>query len=413
MMSADFSTLGIALGLGLLVGLQRERLHSRIAGIRTFTLITLFGSVSAMIARQFEQDWVIAAGGLSIAILFGIANFLKKDEPQPDIGQTTEIAALLMYAIGAYLVFGSHTVGIVMGAVVALLLYLKAYLGKIVERLGEKDIRAIMLFVAISLVILPLLPDKNFGPYQVLNLREIWLMVVLIVGISIAGYFAYKWLGTTMGTGLNGILGGLISSTATTVTWARQARQSEGFASMAAFVIMAASTVAVLRVLLEVAVVAPAHLRVVAPPLLILALLMSFISLLLFYYNKNQDAYIPEPQNPAQFKTAVVFALIYALILLAIAFVKQQFGQQGLYLLALISGLTDMDAITLSLSNMMTDRQLEASLGWRLIVLATLANLAFKGGIALSLGSKKLTRLLLPAFGLALLGGGLILWLWK
>lgn len=413
MVEKNFIALGIALGLGLLVGLQRERFHSRIAGIRTFTLITLFGSVSAMLSEYFNQGWIIAMGGLSIAFLFGVANYLKKNEKEPDIGQTTEVAALLMYTVGACLIIGGHLIGVVVGATVALLLYLKQYLNTVINRLGEKDIRAIMLFVAISLIVLPVLPNEDFGPYQVLNLREIWWMVVLIVGISIAGYFTYKWLGKNIGIGLSGILGGLISSTATTVTFSKQAVETPVSTKMAGFVIMAASTVSLLRVTILAAIVAPRHIEVLAPPLLIVATFMLLISTVLFYLNKNDAAQNYEPENPAQFKTAVIFAILYAVILLAIAFVKDKFSAVGLYIVAIISGLTDMDAITLSLSNMMNDDKIAATLGWSLILLAALSNLIFKGGVVATVGNKSLLKIIVPSFGATLVVGGLVLWLWS
>ena len=413
MENAAFKALGIALGLGLLVGLQRERYHSKIAGIRTFTLITIFGSVSAMISKYFEQSWIIAVGGLSVAWLLGVANYLKKNEKESDIGQTTEIAALVMFAVGACLVLENSLIGVVVGAMVALLLYLKQYLSKIVERLGEKDLQAIMIFVAISLVVLPILPSQDFGPYQVLNLQEIWFMVVLIVGLSIAGYFAYKWLGKDIGTGFSGILGGLISSTATSVTYSKQAKENTEATRLASFVIMAASTVAFLRVIFEVSIVAPGQLSVVAPPLLIVTFYMALISVALFFYNKKEDYQTVEPQNPAQFKTAVMFAILYAGILLAVAFTKEQFGQNALYLIAIISGLTDMDAITLSLSNMMNDGRIEAKSGWFLILMAALSNLFFKGGIIAFFGNRNLLKIILPAYGATIIAGVLVMWLWN
>ena len=413
MTNTDFMTLGIALGLGLLVGLQRERLHNRIAGIRTFTLLTLFGTLTGMLSRYFNNGWIIAGGGLSVALLFGIANFLKRQDEQPDIGQTTEVAALVMFSIGAYLVVGNQTVGVVMGAVVALLLYLKEYLGKIIDRLGEKDIQAIMVFVAVSLVILPILPDNNFGPYDVLNLRQIWLMVVLIVGISMAGYFAYKWLGNTIGTGLSGILGGLISSTATTVTYSRMSNQVPGTVRLSAFVVTAASTVAFVRILFEVAIVAPQFFNKTAPPLLVVTCFLALASAGLFFYNKNPNQNNIEPDNPAQFKTALVFALAYALILLAVAYVKNEHGRSGLYSITIVSGLTDVDAITLSIANLLNDSRMNPSEGWRLILLAALSNLVFKGGIIAFLGSRKLFRIIAPLIGATLIVGALVFWLWE
>ncbi|MCB0530703.1 MAG: MgtC/SapB family protein [Lewinellaceae bacterium] len=410
--NSDFAILGIALGLGLLAGLQRERLHSRVAGIRTFALITLFGSISGMIGRHFDSDWVVAAGALSVAILLGVANYLKTLQPEPDIGQTTEMAALVMFGVGALLVFVDPLIGVVVGATVALLLYLKHYLSDFAERLGEKDLKAIMLFTAISLIILPVLPDRDFGPFSVFNLRDIWLMVVLIVGLSLAGFFAYKWLGTTTGTALSGFFAGLISSTAATVSYARQTKQKERAVRLAAFVIMAASTVSFLRILVEISVVTPQNFAEVAPPLAAIMAFMALLSVGLFLYKKKETSSYEEPENPAQFKTALVFALLYALILFAVAAVKEYFGNVGLYAVSAISGLTDIDAITLSLSNMINNGSIEANGGWRFILVAAMANLVFKGSLVAVIGHRSLLRLIAPVFGLVLVAGALVLWLW-
>ncbi len=410
--NSDFATLGIALGLGLLAGLQRERFHSRVAGIRTFALITLFGSVSAMIARHFGSDWMVAAGALSIALLFGVANYLKTLQTEPDIGQTTEVAALVMFGVGALLVFSDPLIGVVIGATVTLLLYLKHYLSAFAERLGEKDLKAIMLFTAISLIILPVLPDRDFGPYGVFNLQSIWLMVVLIVGLSLAGFFAYKWLGETTGTALSGIFAGLISSTAATVSYARQTKQKERVVRLAAFVILAASTVSFVRILVEISVVAPRHFSEVAPPLAAIMAFMALLSTGMFLYNKKETGSYEEPENPAQFKTALIFACLYAFILFAVALVKDYFGNAGLYAVSAVSGLTDIDAITLSLSNMINNGSIEADGGWRFILVAAMANLIFKGALVAVIGHRSLLRLIGPAFGLVLLAGALVLWLW-
>src|SRR5699024_805062 len=160
-----------------------------------------------------------------------------------------------------------------------------------------------------SLVILPLLPDKTFGPMDVLNPRNIWLMVTLIVGISVVGYFIYKFVGKKVGTISNGILGGLISSTATTVSYARKTKEVKDIDNLAAFVITTASTVALVRVLVEIGVVIPEKLSVVSLPLISVFLLMAILCIGLFYIiNKNGgDEKMPDPENPAQFKSALLF----------------------------------------------------------------------------------------------------------
>ncbi|MBD1396859.1 MgtC/SapB family protein [Pontibacter sp. JH31] len=406
-----FQTLAISLGLGLLVGLQRQHQNTRIAGIRTFPLITLFGSLSALLAQGFG-GWIVGAGMLATAGIVVVANLLKRQEKQPDVGQTTEVAALVMYAVGAYLIMGDTTVGVALGATVAVLLHLKETLHRFVARIGQTDLTAIMQFVVISLVILPILPNREYGPYQVLNPHNIWLMVVLIVGIGLLGYFIYKIFGNKAGTFLGGVLGGLISSTATTVSYARRTSQSKGSSQLAAIVIFIASTVALFRILTEIAIVAPSSLPEVAPPLLAVVVLMCATGLVAYFMNKEAGDHMPEQENPAHLKTALVFGAIYALVILGTAAAKDHFGDSGLYIVAVISGLTDVDAITLSTSRLMNVGNIAPDTGWRIILVAALSNIAFKAALVGFMGNKSLLAKVALLFGIVLLGGVLVLWWW-
>jgi uncharacterized membrane protein (DUF4010 family) len=406
-----FQTLAISLGLGLLVGLQRQHDNARIAGIRTFPLITLFGTLSALLAQDFG-GWIVGAGLLATAGLVVAANLLKNRETQPDVGQTTEASVLLMYALGAYLVMGSATVAVAVGATVAVLLHLKETLHRIVARIGHTDLTAIMQFVVISLVILPILPDQAYGPYQVLNPHNIWLMVVLIVGIGLLGYFIYKIFGGKAGTFMGGVLGGLISSTATTVSYARRTKEAHGSSQLAALVIFIASTVAFLRILTEILIVAPASLPQVAPPLLAVVGIMCVTGLVAYFINKEKGDHMPEQENPAQLKTALVFGAIYGLVILGTAAAKDYLGDSGLYIVAIISGLTDVDAITLSTSRLMNIGNISPANGWRIILVAALSNIAFKTALVGFLGNKGLLGKVALLFGIVLLGGLLVLWWW-
>lgn len=406
-----FETLAIALGLGLLVGLQRQHDQSQLAGIRTFPLITLFGTLSGFLAQDFG-GWILAAGIFSLAALMAVANFMRSKTPNFDIGLTTEAAALLMYVVGAYLVLGQTTVAVAVGASVAVLLHLKDTLHGIVAKIGQNDLRAIMQFVVISLVVLPVLPDRTFGPYQVLNPYNIWLMVVLIVGLGLLGYFAYKVFGQKSGTVLGGILGGLISSTATTVSYARRSKDQHASSMLAALVIFIASTVSFVRIITEVAVVAPGTLPTVAPPLAAVFLLMLVLAIVVYLMRDDSQDTMPEQDNPAQLKTALVFGAIYAIVILATAFAKDQLGSGGLYIVAIISGLTDVDAITLSTSRLMQVGELQPANGWRLILVAALSNIAFKAGLVGVLGNRSVFGKVALLFGMVLAGGLLVLWLW-
>lgn len=406
-----FETLAIALGLGLLVGLQRQHDQSQLAGIRTFPLITLFGTLSGFLAQDFG-GWILASGLFSLAALMAVANFMRSKTPNFDIGLTTEAAALLMYVVGAYLVLGQTTVAVAVGASVAVLLHLKETLHGIVAKIGQNDLRAIMQFVVISLVVLPVLPDRTFGPYQVLNPYNIWLMVVLIVGLGLLGYFAYKVFGQKSGTVLGGILGGLISSTATTVSYARRSKEQHASSMLAALVIFIASTVSFVRIITEVAVVAPGTLPTVAPPLAAVFLLMLILAIVVYLMRDDSQDTMPEQDNPAQLKTALVFGAVYAIVILATAFAKDQLGSGGLYIVAIISGLTDVDAITLSTSRLMQVGELQPANGWRLILVAALSNIAFKAGLVGVLGNRSVFGKVALLFGMVLAGGLLVLWLW-
>ncbi|MFD1095035.1 MgtC/SapB family protein [Salegentibacter chungangensis] len=409
----DLTTLGIALGLGMLVGLQREHARNRIAGVRTFTLISILGTVAGFLTRDLDNPFILPVLGLSLAGMVFVAEALDK-KTKMDPGQTTEVAVLLMYAIGAYLVMGDRIIGIVAGGLMAILLYAKAHLHNFIDKLKDSDISAIMTFAGISLIILPILPDETYGPFDVLNPHNIWLMVVFIVGISVVGYFIYKFFGKDSGIISNGILGGLISSTATTVSYARKQKESPNIAMVAAFVITTASAIAVIRILLEVFVIIPADFPKLVMPILFNFVIMAGICIWLFYRIKQDDELnqLPEPKNPAQFKTALVFGILYGVILILVAFAKEQFGRGGLYIVSIISGLTDVDAITLSLSNMIKNETIKTATGWKLILLASVSNLFFKGLLAITIGSGRLTKWLGIAFGLSILTGILTLLLW-
>lgn len=407
----DFLPLGISLGLGLLIGLQRERSDSHLGGIRTFPLISLLGTMCGMLSKTF--GWAaLAAGFVAVSGVVVVANFIKaRSDPAHEPGQTTEVAALLTFALGAYVVQGSWPVAFVAAGIIVILLHLKAPMHRFVNALGDRDMRAVMQFVVITLIVLPLLPNRTYGPYQVLNPYDIWRMVVLIVGISLIGYVAYKILGPRAGTWLGGILGGLISSTATTVSYARRSREAPQIHRLAVFVIMIASTVAYARVLIEIAAVAPRDFNAMALPLAAMLGWMLLLAAGLFLLCRGGNEQIPDPANPAELKSALVFGALYMVIIFAVGAAKHHLGPTALYGIALISGLTDMDAITLSVARMVDQSRIDPSEGWRLILVASLANLIFKAGVAAFLGGRRFGLRVLAAFAIGLTGGlALLLW---
>jgi uncharacterized membrane protein (DUF4010 family) len=338
-----------------------------------------------------------------------MGNAARLREPVPDAGITTEVALLLMYALGAYAVLGHRAVAVVIGGTVAVLLHFKAVLHGAVQRLGEGELRAVMQFVLLALVVLPVLPDATFGPYAVFNPREMWLMAVLIVGLSLAGYVALKFFGERAGIVAGGLLGGLISSTATTVSWSRATRGRPETARTAALVIVVASTIVYGRVLAEIATVSRPFLPVAAPPILGLAGAMALAAAVLWRRSRGEPPVTADGQQPASLKTAFTFAALYGIVLLTVAIVNDRFGTRGLYAVSAISGLTDVDAITLSVSRLVGSGQIGPELGARLVVVGVLSNLAFKGAIAALLGDRRLRRSVAIVFATQLATGAVLL----
>lgn len=401
----------LSAGLGLLVGMQRQSVNSKTAGIRTFPLITLTGTICGFLAKEFD-GWILAAGFLGIAALLTISNLQKIKTNDADIGITTEMAVLLMYMIGAYLVFGEKIIAVVITGIVTVLLHFKSLLHRWVNKFGEADLKAIMQFVLLSMIILPVLPNDSYDRYNSLNPKDIWMMVVLIVGISLVGYFLYKFFGKKAGVLLGGVLGGLISSTATTVSYSRLAKRSISISRLAAFVILTASAVSMVRVMVEISIVAPRSFENFLLPLAAELLIMIVLIFILFFQNRKEKTEMPLQSNPAELKGAFIFALLYGGISFISAAVNDNFGKEALYVVSIISGLTDLDAITLSTAKMTEQKSIETALGWRLIMTATLSNLVFKGAMTMILGNRDLGRITGILFGILIATGILILLLW-
>jgi uncharacterized membrane protein (DUF4010 family) len=397
----------VALGLGLLVGLQRESTETSAAGLRTFGLITVSGCLAGLLV-PFGGGWVIAAAFTGVALLVAVS-YYRTSVTDEGPGLTTEVALLTMFLVGAYLATGERSVAVVVGGGVAVLLQAKQRFRRIMERLGSEDVRAIIQFALLALVILPALPNIDFGPYDVLNAYEMWLLVVLIVGINLGGYIGWKFLGRDAGTLVAGVLGGVISSTATTVSYARRSKATEGSAKVAAVVVMIASAIVLIRVLIEIGVVAPSLLRIAAIPISILLVVSVLLSVGIGWHLRKSDADMPEQENPTHLRPALFFAALYAVVLLAVAYVRDRFGEAGLYPVAALAGLTDVDAITLSTGRMVSAGQLSGDVAWRVIVVAYISNLVFKAGIVAVLGSRALLWRTVVLFGILSAAGGLLI----
>ena len=393
----------ISLGIGLLIGLERERNPTAKAGLRTFSLVSLAGTLGAMLSEQTGAPWLLGAGLLVLGGMMVVVH--ARDDGDDDPGTTTVAAVVVCYGLGALVWYGHMQLAITLAVLTTILLYFKTELRGVSQQLTRKDLVSILQFAVLSFVILPVLPNENYGPYQALNPYQIWWMVVLISGLSLAGYAALRLAGQRHGALLTGLLGGIASSTATTLVFSRHTREDPNIAGVAAMVILTANWVVLVRLTLVVGVLAPKLLLMVAS-MLIGGAIAGLTYFLWLWRNVGDRPNLPEMEmkNPTEIRAALGFGLLYAGVLFAAAWLSDVAGQAGLYAVALASGLTDVDAITLTALRLYNVGNLQASNVATVIFLALVANIVFKGILSTSIGGKQLARRIIPGFLAVLLG---------
>jgi len=378
-----FQQLAVALAVGLLIGIERgwhERGAGeghRIAGLRTFGLIGLLGALWALLAAEMGE-LILGFSFAAFAVLVVAAHVLDARSDQ-DYGITTAVAALVTFALGALAARGHLTVAAACAVVTATLLGLKPMLHSWLEQIEQRELYAIFKMLLISVVLLPILPDEGYGPWQALNPYEIWLLVVLIAGISFVGYFAVKIAGSRRGIVITSLFGGLASSTAVTLSLARLGRQNLTAQSLlAAGVILAAGTMFP-RMLLEVSVVNRELLSSLSAPLLGM-MMVSYLAvpLLLFSIERERQVHAVTIRNPFELLPALKFGLLLVVVMLAAKGFQQGFGDAGLYAVAAISGISDVDAITLSVARLARG-ELDGTVAVQAIVIAACVNTLVKG----------------------------------
>ncbi|MBI1398310.1 MAG: DUF4010 domain-containing protein [Betaproteobacteria bacterium] len=375
--------------IGLLMGAERERRPSAKAGLRTFALIALLGTSLCLLGEKIGIAWLPVVGLVLVGVML-IAVYATSpisDDP----GTTTVVAALLCYSLSVMVWFDLAQLAVMLAIGATVLLYFKSELRGVTLKLEREELISILQFGVVSLVVLPLLPDRNYGPYDALNPRQIWLMVVLISGVSLAGYIALKFVGQRYGAWLLGLFGGLVSSTATTLVYARHARTSPDATRLAAPVIVIANVIVFARIAVIVGVAAPS-LIVAVLPALAGGLVVGAAGSALLWRRLNHDTPPPMPEvhNPAAIRASLVFGCMYGLVLLAAAWLRHATGETGLYWLAFVSGLTDVDAITLSSLRLEDLGQIGADNVRTVIVLAIFANNVFKFAMAFFTGGRRL-----------------------
>jgi uncharacterized membrane protein (DUF4010 family) len=411
-----------SMGLGLLIGLERERSPAAKAGLRTFTLVALAGTLGAMLSEQTGAPWVLGAGLIILGGMMVAAYFRAPLESDP--GTTTVAAIVVCYGLGA-LVWYRHTqLAVALAVTTTVLLYFKAELRGVTQHLTRQDLVSFLQFAVLSLVILPVLPDRGYGPYAALNPAQIWWMVVLISGLSLAGYAALRLAGERQGALLTGLFGGVASSTATTLTFARHARRRPELLNVAALVILMANWVVLVRLSILVGVIAPALLPKAVQVLGLAAL--AGVPLLFWRWRhlkrqpRGPETPLPSSpeqapasapglpelalSNPTEIRAALGFGALYAGVLFAAAWLSDWAGSQGVYAVALVSGLTDVDAITLSSLRLFGLSTLSAEQALTTVLLALLSNIAFKAGLTVAIGGSRLALHTLPGFAAVALG---------
>lgn len=381
-----------SLAIGLLIGLERERRPSSKAGLRTFALVALMGTLAAMLSSKIGSPWLLVTGFCIVGVMI-IAAYLTSPTEENDPGTTTVAALLLCYALGALIWYKQTTLAVMLAIITTTLLYFKPELRGITKRLTRRDLVSILQFLVLTFVILPILPNQNYGPYDTFNPHQIWMMVVLISGLSLAGYVALHWTSQRYGAPLLGLLGGLVSSTATTLVYARHGKISEVMARVSAVVILLSSQVVLMRLAVLSAVVSP-NLLAKLLPVMGLGLLFGLIITLFDWRKLHTSSNLPMPKtsNPTEILTALSFGLLYAVVLFFSAWISDIAGSGGLYVVALISGLTDVDAITLSSLRLFDLNKLSDDQAVIAISLAFLSNMIFKFGLVVFIGGTTLAK---------------------
>lgn len=419
-MTGGAERLAVAALVGAAVGIEREWSghasgpHARFAGARTFFLLGVTGGVAGLLAKgpllPLAVAMLAAGAALAVAGYLAAARRIGDDEA---VDGTTEAAALVVLALGTLAGLGREALASGAAAVVVLALSEKARLHRAVRALDGGELRAALQFAVLALVVLPLLPDGSYGPLGGIRPRALWIVVLLFSGLNFAGYLARRAVGAERGYGVAGLLGGLVSSTAVTLAYSRQSRREPELARSLGFGVLGACTVLLPRIAVLTGVLNPAVTLALVPyllpPLLVGAAMVAWS--LARPSPAPADAAPPAlPRNPLRLWTAIQMALAFQLVLYAVAFVRQTWGTQGVLATAAALGLTDMDALTLSMSRL-GPAAAAALLGARAIAVGVLANTLLKLSLTLVLGSPRFRRVASAGLVLIAVAVGAGLWL--
>jgi uncharacterized membrane protein (DUF4010 family) len=395
--------IGIAILIGLLIGLERE--HSKpqdekiFAGIRTFPLISAFGFLGAL-ASSFTSYWVfifLFIGFCGVVITSYI--FSAQDGKK---GATSEVTALLVFLLGGLVYWNFVILAAIIAIIITLFLSLKFQLHTFAGQVNREDIFATVKLGILTVIILPLLPDETIGPLNVLNPRQIWYMVIFISGISFIGYILIKVFGKDKGIPITGLMGGMVSSTAVAVSLSRKSKQNKTLSNDFATGIIIASTVMYPRVLIVVSVLNPALLSQLWLPVLIFT--AAGFALSYYFYKKTSEKQNGELElkNPFKLRSALLFGLIFAVVIFVSKAAQEYIGTGGIYIASALAGLTSVDAIILTIAGFNLDEKVAVAA----ILIASISNTIVKAAITYFSGSDQLKKNTLIGLGILVVISG-------
>ncbi|MDP2340889.1 MAG: MgtC/SapB family protein [Deltaproteobacteria bacterium] len=417
------ASLGTALAVGLLIGLERQRAITRkegqetIGGVRTFPLIALVGAVAALLTPTMGS-WILPAALLGlVAVIIGHRIAVPVEERE--VGVTSDVAAVVTLLLGA--LAPSHqvireltprlTTTLAIAVVVALLLSVKPRLHAMVQRISDEDVFASLQILVVGVVLLPLLPDQGLGPFEAINPQHIGRMILFVGGVSFVGYLASRMMGPGRGLTITGVVGGLVSSTAVTFSMSRRAKESPADEAACALAVIVASTIMFVRVIAACAVVYPPLVPALLLPMAAMGVVGVVQVLVLARQSRGEGEKGPTGdvilKNPFELKSAVIFGFLFAAVTLISKAARASLGDAALYGAAIVAGATDVDAITLSTASLARDG-LPLAVGATAIVLASIANTAVKAGIAFFSGGRSFGKRVGLAYLLMAVAGGVV-----
>ncbi len=402
--------IAVALGIGGVIGLERQysamkENSSGFSGVRTFSILVLLGFAGGIFYHVFSP-WVYGVILLGVVILQATSYWYTAT--QGDRGLTTELSSVFAFILGTLVLNGLIEISLFITVILVVVLSSKFRIKTIVGKITAEELYDFIRFVVLALLIFPFLPDETFGPYQVLNFREIGWVVLLTSGLGLVGYILTKFLGANRGILVSGLVGGLVSSTAVTWVFAQKSKENPSLSSSCATAILAASSIMTIRVLIWTFIFNLALFEKLLFPVLIVFLAGLGITVYIFAKRKKElmdDQLIPL-KKPLDLKSALVFGSIYSAILLLVSYANENLGERGTFISSAIAGISDIDAITISVSKL-AGNQLIMQIAGISILIATISNTLVKMGIGIYAGSMELRKKLILGYGVVF-GAGII-----